>query len=57
MDDEAMGMALLIFAITFMIVAIVLSLGFVARTSPLQQCIKAGYEWRGGDCVMGVDHD
>lgn len=57
MDDEAMGMALLIFAFTFMIVAVVLSLGFVARTSPLQQCIKAGYEWRGGDCVMGVDHD
>lgn len=25
--------------------------------SPMQQCIKAGYEWRGGDCVMGVDHD
>lgn len=25
--------------------------------SPMQQCIKAGYEWRGGDCVMEVDHD
>jgi hypothetical protein len=57
MDDEALGMALVIFAITFMSVAIVLSFGFVARTSPLQQCIKAGYEWRGGDCIMGVDYD
>jgi hypothetical protein len=25
--------------------------------SPMQICIKAGYEWRGGDCVIGVDHD
>jgi hypothetical protein len=25
--------------------------------SPMQLCMKAGYEWRGGDCVMGVDHD
>jgi len=22
--------------------------------SPMQTCIKAGYEWRSGDCVMGV---
>ena len=25
--------------------------------SPMQICIKAGYEWRGGDCVMGVDRE
>lgn len=24
--------------------------------SPMQICIKAGYEWRGGDCVKAVDH-
>ena len=29
----------------------------VLSPSPMQQCIKAGYEWRGGDCVMGADHD
>ena len=25
--------------------------------SPMKQCIKAGYEWRCGDCVMGVDYE
>jgi hypothetical protein len=25
--------------------------------SQMQLCIKAGYEWRGGDCVMAVEHD
>lgn len=30
---------------------------FFLSPSPMRQCIMAGYEWRGGDCVMGVDHD
>jgi len=25
--------------------------------SPMQSCIKAGYDWRGGDCVMGVTNE
>lgn len=39
-------------------VAIVLC-GIVLVLSPskMHQCINAGYEWRGGDCVMGVDRD
>lgn len=33
--------------------------GMIMFLSPskMQICIKAGYEWRGGDCVMGVDHE
>lgn len=39
-------------------VAIVLcGIIFLLSPSPMQQCIKAGYEWRGGDCVMGVDRE
>ena len=29
---------------------------WLLRPSPMQTCIKAGYEWRGGECVKGVDH-
>ena len=25
--------------------------------SQMETCIKAKYEWRGGDCVKGGDHD
>lgn len=25
--------------------------------SQMETCIKAKYEWRGGDCVKGDDHD
>lgn len=30
---------------------------WLLRPSPMQICIKAGYEWRGGDCVRGADRD
>ena len=39
------------------IVLMVCSMILLLSPSPMQICIKAGYEWRGGDCVMGVDHD
>jgi len=40
------------------VVALILcSMILLLSPSPMQICIKAGYEWRGGDCVMGVDHD
>jgi len=39
-------------------VAIMLcSIVWFLSPSPMQQCIKAGYEWRGGDCVMGVTYE
>lgn len=39
------GLALLIFGMTLLL-----------RPSQMEICLKAGYEWRGGDCVRGVDH-
>jgi hypothetical protein len=40
------------------VVAIALcSIVWFLSPSPMRQCIMAGYEWRGGDCVMGVDHE
>ena len=30
---------------------------WLLRPSPMQTCIKVGYEWRGGDCVRGADRD
>ena len=39
------GLVLLIFGMTLLL-----------RPSPMQLCINAGYEWRGGDCVKAVDH-
>lgn len=39
-------------------VAIMLCLIILALSpSPMQICLKAGYDWRGGDCVMGLDHE
>jgi len=46
-----------------LMVVFVLCLGVLAgmkvmlRPSDMQICITAGYEWRGGDCVMGVDYE
>jgi hypothetical protein len=34
---------------TFAFVVVV----WVAKPSPMQLCIKAGYEWIDGDCVKG----
>jgi hypothetical protein len=40
-----------------MVGIVLCSIIFLLSPSPIQICIKAGYEWRGGDCVMGVTHD
>jgi hypothetical protein len=44
-------------AIVVCIALIICGMIFFLSPSPMQICIKAGYEWRGGDCVMGVQHD
>lgn len=51
MDDELKSIVVLIGAITFMVVTSVLALGNATRGSPMQQCIKQGYEWIDENCV------
>ncbi len=43
------GFALIIFGM-------ICGMTLLLRPSPMQICIKAGYEWHGGDCVKAVDH-
>lgn len=51
MDNETKSIVILIGAITFMVVASVLALGSATRGTPMQQCIKQGYEWIDENCV------
>jgi len=46
-----------IFFITAMAGIVLCGIILFLSPSPMQQCIKAGYEWRGGDCVMGMDYE
>lgn len=53
MDEEL----LLVMAGMIVTVAFLCCLVFLLTPSQMKVCIDAKYEWRGGDCVMGVDHD
>jgi hypothetical protein len=53
MSRDAVDVVAILGSIALIVCAII----FFLSPSPMQICIKAGYEWRGGDCVMGVDHD
>jgi hypothetical protein len=53
MSEEALVVSAVIIGWPVIFLAALLLLA----PSPMQQCIKAGYEWRGGDCVMGVTRD
>lgn len=53
MSDNAMDVLGIMAGVALILCVTVL----ILSPSMMQQCIKAGYEWRGGDCVMAVDHD
>jgi hypothetical protein len=53
MSEEAVDVVAILGGIALILSSMILLLS----PSKMQICIKAGYEWRGGDCVMGVDHD
>lgn len=53
MSEEGRDVLGVMAGVAIMLCLIILALG----PSPMQQCIKAGYEWRGGDCVMGVTYE
>jgi hypothetical protein len=53
MSEEAVDVLGIMAGVALILCSMILLLS----PSPMQQCIKAGYEWRGGDCVMVVEHD
>lgn len=53
MSEEGMDVLGIMAGVALTICSMILLLS----PSKMQICIKAGYEWRGGDCVMGVTHE
>jgi hypothetical protein len=39
--------------VALIVVLMFSSMAWIAKPSPMQLCIKAGYKWIDGDCVKG----
>ena len=52
-DQETKDNLALFGGVALIVVFMFSSMAWVARPSPMQLCIKAGYEWIDGDCVKG----
>ena len=52
-DQEAKNVVFLFGGIALIFTFTFLALVWGTRPSPMQICIKAGYEWIDGDCVKG----
>ena len=51
MDDETKSIVIFTAALTVLFIGSILALGNATRGTPMQQCIKQGYEWIDENCV------
>lgn len=51
MDNELKGIIAVMTLIFVLVIGSILALGSATRGTPMQQCIKGGYEWIDENCV------
>jgi hypothetical protein len=51
MDEETKGIIAVMVCIVVLFIGSILALGSATRGTPMQQCIKQGYEWIDNNCV------